>query len=146
MTTLTEENTWARTKAIVLSYKVVLDDLQQILVDTFNYSYQWNNGTTTLTKQEPIKLVLKELNYSYDNETNQFELNGITCVGFRKDNKIRARQSYLWKSRSFDQQFNDVAQQIPDHFHDRARVAFQEMTQQLQDELTQLTMNGVKVA
>lgn len=130
------------TSLITLDYDVDLEGTDQIVVDTFNYEQQYSNSIQnwTYTKKEPIKVVLKELKYELDDD--QFCLERIVVVGFRKDKKLRARQEWLWKS---NPQFQDIVAQIPDHFHDKARAKFAEVIQHMKNKIELVERNGVKI-
>mgnify|MGYP006277385327 FL=1 len=135
-----------------LSYKCSFLPTEEIILYTHEYETVWNysaGGTHTFIKKEPIKFILKELCYSYnhynhyDDYGDSFHLDRIVVLGFRKDNKVKAKTEWL---NTRTPQFDEVVSQIPDNYHDRARKAFQELTQQLQEELNRVIKNGVKVS
>lgn len=131
-----------------MNYEVMLEGVEQLVVDTFNYEqvYDSNKQEWVYNQKEPIKVMLKKLMYSYDEETNQFELDMIVVNGFRKDKKIMAREWYFGKGRYHAHaQYKDVLAQIPDSFHDRARQAHIEMTAQLESNLNSIKRNGVVI-
>ena len=132
-----------------LEHKTRLQDTKQIVVDTFKYENSWNNITNNWTsvRKEPIKVIVKELHYSFDWTTNKFELQTIVVLGFRKDKKVRASEDYLNKTSAWNSsQFQDIISQIPDSFHDNARESFIKMTNEVQEKLNQTITNGVTVS
>lgn len=120
-----------------------LQDTKQKIVDTHNYETSYQNGNWVSVKKEPIKVILKELHYSLDEDKMAFELDCIVVLGFRKDKRIKAREEYLYRRSGMTDQFNEVLSQIPDSYHDSAKETFHLKMKELIDQLDQIAKNGV---
>lgn len=130
------------TSHMTLDYDVELEGTEQIVVNTFDYDQQYNQSTKdwVWVKKEPMKFVLKQLDYSLDYD--QFSLDKVIVVGFRKDKKLRARHNWIYPR---NPQFLDIVAQIPDHFHDKARAKFAEAIKHMKVKVETIERNGVKI-
>lgn len=117
---------------------VTLKDSEQILLDI--EERQWVNGNyqgTGVIKKFRLEKITYQ-NYSRT-DYNTVNLYSIEVRGFRKDKGLRYRTD----------QFHNIEQkmidQIPDHYHNYAREAFAKEAIELQQRLTLMTNEGVKV-
>lgn len=116
---------------------VTLKDSEQILIDV--EERQWTSGSyqgTGVIK----KVRLEQLSYqSARSDSPVVSLNSLEVRGFRKDKGLRYRTEMVY---NLEQK---VIDQIPDHYHNYAREAFAKEVIQLQEELTTMTNEGVKI-
>jgi hypothetical protein len=117
---------------------VTLKDSEQILLDI--EEREWSNGNyqgTGVIKKFRLEKITYQ-NYSRT-DYNTVNLYSIEVRGFRKDKGLRYRTD----------QFHNIEQkmidQIPDHYHNYAREAFAKEAIALQERLTLMTNEGVKV-
>ena len=129
-----------------MRHTTLLSDMKQIIVDTFNYEHTWNGSGYNSIKKEPMKVIVKELHYSLSWATHTFELDTIVVLGFRKDNKVKAREDYFHKHSFSKDQYQDVLPQIPDSFHDEARNEFLKMSQKMFDSINEIKNKGVLIS
>lgn len=119
---------------------VTLKDSEQILLDV--EEQEWTNGSYQKTGVFK-KVRLEELCYqSSSRSSNCDELVSIYSLevrGFRKDKGLRYRTERLYR---LDKETID---QIPDHYHNYAREAFVKEAIKLQQQLTTMTNEGVKI-
>lgn len=115
---------------------VTLEDSKQILIDI--EERQWTGGSyqgTGVIK----KVRLEQLSYHSRSNNDIVCLYSIEVRGFRKDKGLRYRTEqihYLDKK---------VIDQIPDEYHNYAREAFAKEVIELQQQLTTMTNEGVKI-
>lgn len=124
---------------------VKLSDTEQIIIDVPMVEYDY-----TLSKYKKTgelkKYRLEELQYGikWGNENqDQIILDGIKVRGFRKDGGLRFRDETLYYLS--DEILKEVIEQIPDEYHNYAREEFAKEMADLQQLLTKLTNNGVKI-
>jgi len=117
--------------------RVTLKDSEQILIDI--EEREWTNGSYQGTGVFK-KVRLEELTYQ-SHRTNEptVSLNSLEVRGFRKDKGLRYRTEMVY---NLDQK---VIDQIPDHYHNYAREAFAKEVVELQQELTTMINEGVKI-
>lgn len=128
---------------ITVSITVPLEGADQLVLDTFNYESVWNQSGSsnwTYVQKEPLKFMLNSIEYTLSD--TEFSINYIKATGFRKDKKLRARESYFHAT---NPQFQDLVKQIPDHFHDKARAEFDKVTEGLIDRLTIAKQKGLTI-
>ena len=122
---------------------IKLSDTEQIIVDVPEMTYDYN--ASKYVKTGGIKKYrLEELSYGIGyGEEHQVKLEHIRVRGFRKDGGLRYRQETLWHLT--DEALKEVIAQIPDEYHNYAREEFAYKMVELQENLTKLTNNGVKI-
>jgi uncharacterized Fe-S cluster-containing radical SAM superfamily protein len=118
-----------------------LADTERILIEITDQVYdhqlnQWVNSP------EKVKYQLEELQYriGYGDNNNEVVFNNAIIRGFRKDGALRYRASYLPHNAHAE-----ALAQIPDHYHDYARKAFQDEMAKLQNELAITISKGVVI-
>ena len=117
---------------------VTLKDNEQMLIDI--EETEWN-GNSWVKTGVAKKFRLEKITYQNYSRTdyNTVNLYSIEVRGFRKDKGLRYRTD----------QFHNIEQkmidQIPDHYHNYAREAFAKEAIALQERLTLMTNEGVKV-
>ena len=115
---------------------VTLKDSEQILIDIDEK--QWVNGSYQSTGV--IKKVrLEQISYQSGHSDNTVNLYSLEVRGFRKDKGLRFRTDRVY---SPDQK---VIDQIPYQYHNYAVEAFNKEMKELQDQLTHMTNQGVKI-
>ena len=117
---------------------VTLKDSEQILIDI--EEREWTNGNYQGTGVFK-KVRLEELCYQSSSRSNDevVSIYSLEVRGFRKDKGLRYRTERVY---SLDQKTID---QIPDHYHNYAREAFAKTVTELQQQLTTMTNEGVKI-
>lgn len=115
---------------------VTLKDSEQILIDLEETA--WTNGSNQ--KTGVIKKVrLEKLTYQSGYQDSVVSLYALEVRGFRKDKGLRFRSDMVY---SLDQK---VIDQIPNDYHNYAVEAFNKEVKELQDQLTHMTNQGVKI-
>jgi hypothetical protein len=115
---------------------VKLEDSKQILIDI--EEKEWRGGSyqgTGVIK----KVRLEQLTYQSRSNNDIVSLYSLEVRGFRKDKGLRYRTEIAYH---LDQK---VIDQIPDEYHNYAREAFAKEVLQLQQQLTTMTNEGVKI-
>jgi hypothetical protein len=115
---------------------VTLEDSKQILIDI--EERKWTGGSyqgTGVTQ----KVRLEQLSYHSRNNNDIVGLYSIEVRGFRKDKGLRYRTEQV---HYLDQK---VIDQIPDEYHNYAREAFAKEMIELQQQLTTMINEGVKI-
>lgn len=115
---------------------VRLEDSKQILIDI--EEREWTNGSyqgTGVIK----KVRLEQMNYQSRSHNDIVNLNTLEVRGFRKDKGLRYRTEMVYH---LDQK---VIDQIPDEYHNYAREAFAKEMVELQQQLTTMIKEGVKI-
>lgn len=140
MTTLqVKENTNVNANGNLSFYcYVTLKDSEQILIDV--EVKEWTNGRCQGTGVFK-KFRLENLCYQSSGRNNDetVSLHSLEVRGFRKDKGLRYRTERLFR---LDKEMID---QIPDHYHNYAREAFVKEAVKLQQQLTTMTNEGVKI-
>lgn len=117
---------------------VTLQDSEQIIIDI--EETEWRNGsyqsTGVIKKFRLEKLTYQ--NYSLKNHS-WVNLHSIEVRGFRKDKGLRYRTEYFHSLSQL------VIDQIPDKYHDYAREAFAKEVVELEEQLTSMTNEGVRI-
>ena len=141
MTIKWEEKTKINTSSNLSFHSyITLKDSEQILIDMEEKDYQTVNGNYTKVKTGVIKKVrLEELIYQSDYADGIVKLYAIEVRGFKKDMGLRYRSDRHY---DLDQ---EVIDQIPDKYHNYAREAFAKEVTELQQRLTTMTNEGVKI-
>ena len=117
---------------------VTLEDSKQILIDI--EERQWTGGSyqgTGVIK----KVRLEKLTYqSRGSNSNEIvNLHALEVRGFRKDKGLRYRTEMVYSL------YQKIIDQLPDEYHNYAREAFAKEAIELQQQLTLMTNEGVKV-
>lgn len=130
---------------ISFSCDVKLSDSQQIIIDV--PEVEWDYTINKYKKTGVIKKYrLEEIQYGIkwgDDNREQVILDGIKVRGFRKDGGLRFRDETLYYLT--DELLKEVMAQIPDDYHNYAREEFAKTMADLQQLLTAITNNGVKI-
>ena len=117
---------------------VTLQDSEQIIIDI--EETEWKNGsyqpTGVIKKFRLEKLTYQ--NYSLKNHS-WVNLHSIEVRGFRKDKGLRYRTEYFHNLSQL------VIDQIPDKYHNYAREGFAKEVVELQEQLTTMTNEGVRI-
>ena len=126
---------------------VTLSESEQIIVTKEVSDGNWINGVyvasgTKITE----KYRLEALIYAGHGEPSQFNtgvyLDRIIVRGFTKEGALRYRDTTFYCN---SPALSQVIPQIPDNYHDYARKAFAERAIKLQEQLSNLTNQGVKI-
>ena len=139
MATLTtqEETKVNANSYLSFSCNTKLKDSEQILIDI--EERQWTNGSYQGTGVFK-KVRLEELTYnSARSDNNTVSIYSLEVRGFRKDKGLRYRTEVVY---NLDQKTID---QIPDEYHNYAREAFAKEMIELQQQLTTMTNEGLKI-
>lgn len=130
---------------ISFSCDVELSDTQQIIIDV--PEVEWDYTINKYKRTGGIKKYrLEEIQYGIawgEDNKEQVILDNIKVRGFRKDGGLRFRDETLWHLT--DDMRKEVMAQIPDEYHDYAREEFASEMAKLQQLLTTITNNGVKI-
>jgi hypothetical protein len=111
-------------------------------MNTSNYEYNYGSNGVTYIKKDPIKIMLDSITYELENGVIQ--VRAIEGYGFRKDGKIRAKTFYYYNN-PHTPHFADLLPQIPDSFHNKARIFFDETLKKLSDELLEARQKGLQL-
>jgi hypothetical protein len=115
---------------------VTLKDSEQILLDV--EEREWTNGSYKGTGVFK-KVRLEELCYQSGGKDDIVSIYSLEVRGFRKDKGLRYRTERVYH---LDQK---TIEQIPDHYHNYAREAFAKKVIELQQQLTTMTNEGIKI-
>jgi len=120
---------------------VTLSDKEQIIISIEETEGCWTNNSYTLKKTGEIKKYrLEQLRYNTGGgEDKQAHLSSIQVRGFRKDGGLKFRDTQFY---NLDK---ETLEQIPDEYHNYAREAFAKEVIELQNKLTNLINEGVKI-
>jgi hypothetical protein len=125
------------------SCDVKLSDTEQIIIEVPDTEYNYTLGGYRKTGST-TKYRLEKISYDTPHtHSNQIVLRHLTVRGFRKDGGLRFRETTLWHLT--EEMLKEVIAQIPDKYHDYAREEFAIKMAELQERLTELTNNGVKI-
>lgn len=121
-----------------------LADTEKIIIEVSEQVYDPQQKQYVLSTDK-TKYQLEELHYHLGyrgNNDNDKEVSFSTAVvrGFRKDGALRYRTSYLPHHAHAE-----ALAQIPDHYHDYARQAFQVEMAELQKKLAITISKGVVI-
>ena len=116
---------------------VDLAETERIIVELTEKKYDYNLNTY-VNSGEKVKYQLEQLTYTEEN--NQVRFYGGTIRGFRKDGALKFRANYVPTYC-----VKEVLAQIPDHYHDYARQAFDKEMEKLVKRVTTTQQNGVKL-
>jgi hypothetical protein len=118
-----------------------LNDKEQIIIEIEETEYKMIQNNYTRVSTGVIKKVrLEKIVYQRSRGDNhEVGLYSIEVRGFRKDKGLRYRTDTLYNPTQ------QVIDQIPDEYHNYAREAFVTEMKQLQEELTFITNEGVKI-
>ena len=118
-----------------------LSDTEKILIEITDqvYDYQLNKW---VNPPEKVKYQLEELHYhlGYGDDNHEVLFHNAIIRGFRKDGALRYRTKYLPQSAHAE-----ALTQIPDHYHDYARQAFEVEMAKLQKNLAITITKGVVI-
>jgi hypothetical protein len=142
MATIEVKNTTDVNTTSNLSFNsyVTLKDSEQIIIDLEEKEFQHVQGKYISVKTGVIKKVrLEQLIYQSDWTDGITKLCSIEVRGFRKDGGLRYRSDRHYAVEQ------EVIDQIPDEYHNYAREAFAQEIVKLQQQLTTMTNEGVKI-
>ena len=138
--TIKEETKVNTSSNLSFNSYTTLKDNEQILIDIEEKDYQSVNGNYTQVKTGVVKKFrLEELIYQTDYKDGVVKLYAIEVRGFKKDMGLRYRSDRHY---DLDQ---EVIDQIPDEYHNYAREEFAKEVIRLQQQLTTMTNEGVKI-
>ena len=122
---------------------ITLADTERIIVELSEQVWDSSRGRYVLSADKK-KFQLERLHYrtgrDFDNDEQVAEFDGGIIRGFRKDGALKFRESYIPRH-----QYKDVLAQIPDHYHEYARVAFDVEMEQLRQRVATTIKNGLKI-
>ena len=138
MTTLEIKNKTDVNASSNLSFycTVTLKDSEQILLDI--EEKEWTSGSYKGTGVFK-KVRLEKLSYQSRHNNAIVSIYSLEVRGFRKDKGLRYRTEQVY---NLDQKTID---QLPDHYHNYAREAFAKEVIELQQQLTTMTNEGLKI-
>ena len=116
-----------------LSVTVELSDLDKIVIDV--PVKEWQNGNYVSTGTE--KYLLEKLYYRTNDE--EFILDHIGGRGFRRDKKLRVRDSWSYDITQ------EVIDQIPASYHEYAKEQFEVELAEVEKELLAIKAKGLIV-
>lgn len=122
---------------------VTLADTERIIVELSEQVWDSSLGRYVMSADKK-KFQLERLHYrtgrDFDSDEHIAEFDGGIIRGFRKDGALKFRESYIPRH-----QYKDVLAQIPDHYHEYARVAFDVEMAELKQQVETTIKNGLKI-